>query len=104
MIYLTGRLENSAARMTVDTSMGTPTGLSIARTGTPLLLLDDSLQLLEMCQRILPPVPVQPPRTSFIVPDQTWFPLATYSACGSIQMEDVIGAGFKTMTIAHNTR
>ena len=86
--------------------MGITTGISIARTGTPLFLLDDSLQLLEMCQKILPPPPALPPRSATPVANQSWFPINSYTKCGVNQMEKVsgIGTGFVAMTVDPNTR
>ena len=104
VLYFTGRLKSHASRMNVDSRMGTTTGLSIARTGTPLFLLDDSLQMLEMCQKILPPPPSLPPESATRAADQSWFSINSYTPCGVTQMEKVNGKGFRVMTVAPNTR
>ena len=107
VLYTTGRLVSRASRMNVEsTVMGTTTGLSIARTGSPLFLLDDSLKLLQMCQKILPPPPVLPPKFFPSSTTRSWFPINSYTPCGTKQMEKVQGGGpgFGVMTLAQNTR
>jgi len=103
-VTLTGRLRSPASMAAVDSSLGVVTGISIDRTGSPLVLLSQSLTLTEKCQNILPPSPVLPPEKAYTPQPQTWFRLKTYSMCGARRLEGVTGPRLSALAVNPSTR
>lgn len=102
---LSGRLRSEASSiLPLDSSYGTVTSLTIARTGSPMLLINDEYDIFDLCQEILPPVPVLPPEKAYIPPPQNWFPLSSYSFCGETKMDRMWGNGYTAMVLSPTSR
>jgi hypothetical protein len=102
-VTLSGNVRSSNARDL--RGIGAPVvGLSFARTGSPMLLMTEGLQVLALCQDIELGLPVLPPEPAYSPPPQTWFSLDTYLFCGAWQFDEVVGATLTDMTVDPNTR
>eukprot|EP00873_Tetraselmis_striata_P009572 jgi/Tetstr1/429836/TSEL_019703.t1 len=102
-VTLSGSLRSANTRDLRE--LGSPAaGLSIARTGSPMLLLTENMTVLSLCQDIQPSLPVLPPEPIYAPPPQSWFALDTYLFCGAWQYDNVEGATLADMTINPTTR
>lgn len=76
--------------------------VSIARTGSPLILVKADGQTHVSCQDIVPAPPALPPPRVAIPPLQSWFPLESYQYCGAWQYEGFSSGNIQLADMAIN--
>jgi hypothetical protein len=81
---LSGNLRTINVR---EFEVGKYSAVSIARTGSPLVLLSPTAAVSALCQDIKPAPPALPPPIIALPPLPSWFGLDSYQFCGAWQYE-----------------